>query len=72
MGGTARRPDVTHHRSALDDLLDDPLIQLVMKSDRVRPQDVRLVMEQARDRAQDMAIPPAHVIANSCCGGLCA
>ncbi len=57
--------------TTLDELLGDPIIQLVMARDRVRPQDVRLLMERAG--ARGAAIPPAHVIAETCRNrGLCA
>ena len=59
-------------KDELDELLDDPIVQLLMRSDGVRPQEVRLLMRQARDRLPDLPVPPAHVVANACCGGLCA
>jgi len=58
--------------TVLDDLLSDPLVQLVMKRDSVRPEEIRLMLERDRVRAADTgsdtgpdtgAVPPAHVIA---------
>lgn len=47
--------------STLDELLNDPIIRLVMASDGVDPDDVRDLMEQA---AMAAAVPPPHVIAH--------
>lgn len=33
---------------ALDDLLSDPVIEMVLRRDRLTPEDVRLAVEQAR------------------------
>ena len=58
--------------NTLDELLNDPMIQLVMERDRVRPAELRFLLERARDRAADFsrtdqpAVPPAHVVARSC------
>lgn len=58
--------------NTLDELLNDPMIQLVMARDRVRPAELRLLLERARDRAGDdsridhVSMPPAHVVARSC------
>ena len=54
--------------TVLDDLLSDPLVQLVMARDSVRPEEIRLMLERDRVRAADTcpdtgAVPPAHVIA---------
>ena len=38
-------------KSPLDELLSDPMIQLVMARDRVRPEDVRMLLERDRKRA---------------------
>jgi hypothetical protein len=46
----------------LDELLSDPIVQLVMARDRVRPEEVRLLFKHARMRAQEPSLPPAHVI----------
>lgn len=45
----------------LDELLSDPIVQLVMTRDRVRPEELRRLIERAR-RADQPALP-AHVIA---------
>ncbi len=51
-------------RPTLDELLADPLVQLVIKRSRSGPEEVRLLMQQARERAaRDGKLPPAHVIA---------
>lgn len=56
----------------LDDLLSDPMVQLVMERDRVRPESLRMMLERARDRAEDAQLPPAHVIDRTCpAKGLC-
>ena len=58
--------------NTLDELLNDPMIQLVMERDHVRPAELRMLLERARDRAADEtradlpAMPPAHVVARSC------
>lgn len=39
--------------NTLDELLNDPMIQLVMARDRVRPAELRLLLEKARDKAGD-------------------
>ncbi|MDX8529527.1 hypothetical protein RFM41_18465 [Mesorhizobium sp. VK25A] len=58
--------------NTLDELLNDPMIQLVMARDRVRPAEIRLLLEKARDRASDdsrfdrASVPPAHIVARSC------
>ncbi len=47
----------------LDELLDDPTIQLVMARDGWQADDIRLLLEKARDRAAERSmVPPAHVI----------
>ncbi|WP_292476808.1 hypothetical protein [Mesorhizobium sp.] len=40
----------------LDELLNDPMIQLVMERDRVRPAELRLLLEKARDRRRTDAL----------------
>jgi len=56
----------------LDELLDDPTIQLVMARDGWQADDIRLLLEKARERAaeRDM-IPAAHVIKTSQMQRLC-
>ncbi len=55
----------------LDELLSDPMIQLVMKSDRVEADDVRELFDRVADQ---YLVPAPHVIDSMCCGsrGLCA
>ena len=63
---------MTDGNSMLDELLDDPLVQLVMARDRVRPEELRVLVERAV-RGEEPALPP-HVIARAkgpgsiCCG----
>ncbi|TPN01050.1 hypothetical protein [Mesorhizobium sp. B2-1-3A] len=58
--------------STLDELLSDPMVLLVMERDRVRPEQVRMLLERARSRAVDDApadqpvVPPAHMVVKSC------
>ncbi|MBX3582663.1 MAG: hypothetical protein KF810_12265 [Rhizobiaceae bacterium] len=48
----------------LDELLGDPMIQMVMERDRVRPEDLRAMLERdLRRHSARNQIPPAHVIA---------
>ena len=58
--------------NTLDELLNDPMIQLVMERDRVRPAELRLLLEKAHarvaveSRADHPVLPPAHVVARTC------
>ncbi|OHV88498.1 hypothetical protein [Mesorhizobium sp. ORS 3428] len=60
--------------TTLDELLNDPMIQLVMERDHVRAADLRMLLEKARNRAVDVdsrldqpvVVPPAHIVASSC------
>jgi hypothetical protein len=58
--------------STLDELLNDPMVQLVMARDRVQPAELRLLLEKARDKSGDdsridqASMPPAHMVARSC------
>ncbi|TIU49638.1 MAG: hypothetical protein E5W19_12375 [Mesorhizobium sp.] len=53
--------------STLDELLSDPMVVLVMERDRVRPEQVRMLLERARRPSLDEpVVPPAHVIARTC------
>ena len=53
--------------STLDELLSDPMVLLVMERAHVRPEQVRMLLEQARRPAVDEpVVPPAHVIARTC------
>jgi hypothetical protein len=59
-------------KDRLDELLNDPMIQLVMARDNVRPAQIRLLLEQARDRSgEGLVVPPAHVIASKCWENWC-
>ena len=54
--------------TVLDELLSDPMVQMVMARDSVRPEDLRRMLERHRVRAaKKQLVPPAHVIA-SCQG----
>ncbi|QND65045.1 hypothetical protein HB777_14885 [Mesorhizobium loti] len=58
--------------STLDELLSDPMVLLVMERARVRPEQVRMLLERARNPAPDSArsdqpvVPPAHMVSRSC------
>lgn len=52
--------------NTLDELLSDPMVQLVMARDRVKPDEVRLHFKRARDRAREPLVPPAHVVDKRC------
>jgi hypothetical protein len=60
--------------TTLDELLDDPIIQLVMASDHVEAGEVRELFDRARYRMDARAfIPAAHVIDGICKNrGMCA
>lgn len=53
---------MTERIETLDELLSDPMVQLVMASDRVRPDEVRLLFKRARMRAGGQSLLPPHVI----------
>ncbi|RUM96121.1 hypothetical protein EET67_19190 [Pseudaminobacter arsenicus] len=53
------------HATTLDDLLSDPMVKLVMASDGVRPQEIRLLFKQARERSGEPMVPP-HMIRQEC------
>ena len=53
--------------NTLDELLNDPMVRLVMERDRVQPAELRTLLERARGRSADQpVVPPAHVVAKSC------
>ncbi len=54
-------------QSRLDELLDDPMVQLVMQRDRVSPKGLRWMLERARARIEDPSLPPAYMVARDCC-----
>lgn len=62
---------MTERFDTLEELLGDPIVQLVMARDRVRPEDLRRLLERAR--REEPSTPP-HIIAatsrpnaNRCC-----
>jgi len=58
---------------ALEELLNDPIIRLVMASDGVEPAEVRSLFGAGQDETdeEETELPAPHVIA-SCCGhGMC-
>jgi hypothetical protein len=56
----------------LDELLGDPLVQMVMERDRVRPEELRRMLERDRIRTiKSGLVPPAHVISTSRASSLC-
>jgi hypothetical protein len=57
--------------NTLDELLRDPIIQLVMARDNVQPEDLRRSLERARRAAEQPSLPP-HVIAACRALRLCA
>jgi hypothetical protein len=57
---------MTEGLNTLDELLSDPMVQLVMERDRVRPEQLRMMLERARDRPEEPKLPPAHMIAKPC------
>ena len=52
--------------TVLDELLDDPMVQMVMARDSVRPEELRQMLERHRVRVAEekQLVPPAHVIAS--------
>ena len=56
---------MTDVHTTLDELLDDPLVQLVMARDNVRPEQIRCSFERARRRGRSSI--GAHVPANDGC-----
>ena len=61
---------MTDRLVTLDELLNDPLVQLVMKRDNVRPEELRRSLERAR-RPRRTPLPPPHVIDACRQGGIC-
>lgn len=58
--------------TVLDELLGDPMVQMVMARDGVRPEDLRDMLERDRRRlSEKRMILPAHVIAACQAGSLC-
>lgn len=65
VGGASRRQDVVLVEETLDEVLNEPIIQLLMQRDGVRPEEVRLLLKQANERALQGFVPP-HVIDQTC------
>ncbi|HEY6631116.1 MAG TPA: hypothetical protein VIZ90_06675 [Rhizobiaceae bacterium] len=58
--------------TVLDELLDDPMVQMVMARDSVHPNELRLSLERHRtDAIKKGLVPPAHVIAACQMNNLC-
>lgn len=58
--------------TVLDELLDDPMVQMVMARDSVRPEELRQMLERHRSLAgEKQLVPPAHVIASCRLRSLC-
>jgi hypothetical protein len=58
--------------TVLDELLDDPMVQMVMERDSVRPDELRRSLERHRaDAIEKGLVPPAHVIAACRVRSLC-
>ena len=58
--------------TVLDELLDDPMVKLVMARDSVRPEELRGMLERHRIVATEKGlVPPAHVIASCQVRHLC-
>ncbi len=58
--------------TALDELLGDPMVKMVMERDGVRADELRGMLERASRRGDENAIvPPAHVIAARQARSLC-
>lgn len=58
-------------RQTLDELLGEPMIQLLMERDRVRPEEVRMLLERARSRTEEQLVPPPHAIAPNAIAKMC-
>jgi hypothetical protein len=61
-------------REALEELLNDPIIRLVMASDGVKADEVRSLFGagQGETDEEQAELPEPYVIASSCCGeGMC-
>ena len=58
--------------TVLDELLDDPMVRMVMARDSVRPEELRQMLERDRVRATEKRlVPPAHMIASCRTSSLC-
>ena len=55
---------MTHGNTVLDELLNDPMVQMVMARDSVQPDELRRSLERHRTNAiKKGLVPAAHVIA---------
>jgi hypothetical protein len=64
--------DMDKAREALEELLNDPMVRLVMASDGVEAEEVRNLFGASDDEGDDSGLPALHVIASLPCGqGLC-
>lgn len=58
--------------TVLDELLDDPMVQMVMERDSVSAEELRRMLERHRTVAIEKGlVPPAHVIASCRLRSLC-
>ncbi|MEP9388221.1 hypothetical protein [Mesorhizobium sp. KR9-304] len=58
--------------TVLDELFEDPMVQMVMARDHVRPEELRSLLERDRVRATEKRlVPPAHVISSCRGASLC-
>lgn len=57
---------MSEEKSRLDELLADPMVQLVMQRDRVNPKGLRWMLERARARVDDPSLPLAYMVAREC------
>jgi hypothetical protein len=55
--------------NTLDELLNDPMVQLVMARDNVRPEELRQLIERARRRQP--SLPPHMIAETSRAWGIC-
>jgi hypothetical protein len=61
-------------REALEELLNDPIVRLVMASDGVEPEEVRSLFGSGQDESdeEEAELPAFQMIASSPCGqGMC-
>jgi len=61
-------------REALEELLNDPVVRLVMASDGVEPEEVRSLFGSGQDESdeEEAELPALQMIASSPCGqGMC-
>ena len=54
---------MTEGITKLDELLADPMVQLVMERDNVQPDELRRSLERARRSRERQTVLPPHVIA---------